>query len=530
MTHTRRAHPVAALASLLGTAAFVLSSCTAPSPFGDNITPGPYPGQEDVCPDTHLTLTFPVGTSLRVGTSGRILLYDITPGKGRGRCVDTLDLSIPAGPTEPRSYPPGCDYAKVPYQYGRSFTATNRNTVPGTPSGTAERTPRDMQLTIIGGFTDGFHFHPVMVDGNVATIYPHNNVLEYGRTYSVVLEGGILISDDGQVRRTSPAVPRRSWTFSTRRHGPSDPDSLVVDAGGGGDFCTLQGALDFVEDFRKDTTLIHVRAGDYREIVYARNKTNLVIEGEGSDRTLVHYPNNEVFNPHPLNVKTNERKGTFPQRRQAVGLDNCSDIIIRDISFATDLKGQAEGLLLNCERTALYRVHVRGSGDALQANGSIYMQDCTVEGDADTILGRGALFGFRCTVRNTGGPLSWVRNFDPDHGDVFVQCHFEGLPGSPADWGRTKYNHGSTYPDAEFVVIDCTVSHFNPAGWSEIGERTARMWEVGTRDAATLKSVDTSRRHPFSRRLDARRDGATIAKYKDPAFVLYGWKPADCPL
>ncbi len=517
-------------ACLLALCILYLSSCASPSPFGKDVSAYPAPGQKDICPDTHLVLTFPEGTSLQVASSGTVKVYDITPGKGRGKCIDTLDLSLPSGPTNSRTYPPQCDYTRVPYDYSRDFVPTNRSTTAGTPSGTAERTPRDMQLTIIGGFTDGFHFHPVIVNGNRATIYLHNNVLEYGHKYSVALEGGIIMYRDGVVKKTSPAVAKGKWTFSTRKEGPGDPLSLVVDSSGEGDFCTLQGALDYVEDFKEESTLIHVKAGDYEEIVYARNKTNLIIEGEGSDRTRVHYANNEVFNPHPLTVKTNERKGTFPQRRQAVGLDNCSDIVIRDIAFATDLKGQAEGLLLNCERAALYRVLIQGSGDALQANGSIYMQDCTIEGDGDTILGRGALFGYRCTVRNSGGPLSWVRNFDPAHGDVFVESHFEGKEGSPADWGRSQFNHGSVYPDAEFVVIDCTVSQFNPIGWSEIGEKTARMWEVGTRDKATGKPVDTSRRHPNSRRLDPVRDASIIASYRDPAFVLGGWKPADCPL
>lgn len=56
-----------------------------------------------------------------------------------------------------------------------------------------------------------------------------------------------------------------------------------------------------------------------------------------------------------------------------------------DITIATDLKGQAEGLLLNGERIALYRVHIIGSGDALQANGTIYMESCELDGGGDTI-------------------------------------------------------------------------------------------------------------------------------------------------
>lgn len=74
--------------------------------------------------------------------------------------VDSLDLSIPPGPTESRTYGPECDYTKVPYDYTRTVMPTNKDTRPGTPSGTAEPTPPVYQLTIIGGFTDAFHFIP----------------------------------------------------------------------------------------------------------------------------------------------------------------------------------------------------------------------------------------------------------------------------------------------------------------------------------------------------------------------------------
>src|ERR1700754_1905175 len=47
-----------------------------------------------VNPDVQLKLTFK--DTPRVGTSGKIRIYD-----SNGRIVDTLDLSIPAGPTKP---------------------------------------------------------------------------------------------------------------------------------------------------------------------------------------------------------------------------------------------------------------------------------------------------------------------------------------------------------------------------------------------------------------------------------------------
>ena len=473
----------------------------------------PEKGAKGVNPDTHLVLSF--DQTPEIGSSGFIRIWDAATGE----LVDSLDMSLPSGLTKSRTYGPECDYMRTPYDYSRTYVPTNRNTVPGTPSGAAEPTPRDMQLTIIGGFTDGFRFHPIIVHDNTATIYPHNNMLEYGHSYYVTIDEGVLICGDFK------GIKKGEWKFKTKKNGPADPRHLKVAADGSGDFNTVQGALDAIPDFCEETTLVSIAPGDYEEIVYARNKSNVIIRGAGMDETKVHYANNEVFNPHPLLVKTNEWPGTFPSRRAAFALDNCSDFVIEDITIATDLKGQAEGLLINGERMALYNVRIIGSGDALQANGTIYMQDSEVIGDGDTILGRGSLFAYRSKFFNHGGPFSWVRNVKPAHGDIFVECHFEGLPDRPADYGRTHTNHGTSYPDAEFVVINCTTRHFNPLGWSAIGEKSATMLEFRTIDADSGELADVSKRHPYSRQLDAVKDADLIADYSNPAFVLGGWEP-----
>ena len=476
----------------------------------------PSSGSKGVNPDTHLILTFSETPVL--GNSGWIRIYDAASGE----CVDSLDMSVPAGPTKGRTYAPDIDYTKVPYDYTRTTVPTNRNTVPGTPSGTAEPTPPDYQLTIIGGFTDAFHFHPVIVHDSIAVIYPHNNVLEYGRKYRVTLDEGVLTVPSGTFRGISK---KDGWTFSTAAQGPSLKDTLVVDASGRGDFSTLQGALDYVPDYSEEQTVIKVLPGDYEEIVYVRNKTNVTIIGSGADVTKVHYPNNEVFNPHPMTVKTNEWAGTFPQRRGAVSFDHCAGITLRDITFATDLHGQAEGLFINGERIALYGVRIIGDGDALQANGTVYMEDCELIGGGDTILGRGSVFAYRCAFKNYGGPFTWVRNFKPAHGDVFVECTFESTSPFPADYGRSQLNGRTSYPDAEMVVIDCRIRNFNPMGWSALDEPTVVMLEYNTRDLDTGEPVDVSRRHKYSRQLSTVEDAEVIAEYRDPAFVLNGWNP-----
>lgn len=475
----------------------------------------PQKNAENVNPDTHLVLTFNEVPTL--GEKGLISVYDAKDGS----LVDQLDLSIPAGPTRGRQYGPECDYMKTPYDYTRTSVPTNKDTKPGTPSCGATATYDDgnYQLTIIGGFTDGFHFYPVMIRDTTAIITLHHNMLERGHEYYVTIDNGAIKCGNFK------GVKKNEWKFKTKAELPEDPHNLTVNCNGTADFNTVQGALDFVPDWSKEKTIINVAKGEYEELVYFRNKSNIVIRGEGMDKTKVHYANSEVFNPHPLNYKTNEKEGTFPSRRAAFTVDNCRDITIEDIYIATDVWGQAEGILVNGERIAIYRSQLVGTGDAWQLNGTIYLEGCEMNGAGDSMLGRGAVYAYRCHI-TSGGPMTWVRNFAPSHGDVFVECLMESsTPGRPFDYGRTNTQNYTAYPDAELVVLDCRVRNLNPLGWSHLALESQTMLEFNTRDADTGKLVDTSKRHEFSRQLDAVKDAETIRNYRNPAFVLKGWNP-----
>lgn len=132
-----------------------------------------------VNPDTHLAVTFSSPPTL--GKSGQIRIYDAA---GR-HLVDTLDLSIPAGPDPSRriAAPPAAGIALDPAI----------PTSPTTTTPAVRTTPADLhnyQLTTIGGLAD-FHFYPVIIHGNVATIYPHNHVLRYKHQYIVQVDSGV---------------------------------------------------------------------------------------------------------------------------------------------------------------------------------------------------------------------------------------------------------------------------------------------------------------------------------------------------
>jgi pectin methylesterase-like acyl-CoA thioesterase len=479
-------------------------------------------------PDTHLVLTFPSVPTL--GKSGQIRIYDAANNK----LIDTLDLNMPAGPAAAGgrggATAPAAPMTPVPYEYVAGRRATNANTVPGTPSGLAVQTPATSQLTIIGGFTDAFHFYPVIIHDHTATVYPHNNLLNYNNSYYVQIDPGVLTLADG----TFTGITGTGWTFSTKKAAPAaDSARLVVSGDGSGDFNTVQGALDFIPDstnIAARRVTIFIRNGTYEEIVYFRNKSNVTLLGEDREKVVVMYPNNEVFNPHPANVGTNEVPGTFPSRRAAFMGDNSRGIQLVNFSIRNPTSGQAEGLLLMGSQNIVSNVNVSGSGDALQLNGSTYLKDCLLDGAGDSILGRGPEFFDHCELHSRGVYM-WIRNTDANHGNVFVNSMFRTPGNGMTEIARAPTNNGRNYPYAEAVLINCILGGISPIGWGAMSGDTTNMhyWEFNSTNASDGKPVDVSQRKPESRQLTMPKDAEIIANYSNPSYVL-GWTPTMAPL
>ncbi len=90
---------------------------------------------------------------------------------------------------------------------------------------------------------------------SIATIYLHNNMLEYGHTYYVTIDNGVLNLADGSFQES---LKKMSGLFTTKSDMPELSDTLIVDVTGKGDFNTVQGALDFIPDFNEQQTVILV--------------------------------------------------------------------------------------------------------------------------------------------------------------------------------------------------------------------------------------------------------------------------------
>ena len=114
----------------------------------------------------------------------------------------------------------------------------------------------------------------------------------------------------------------------------------------------------------------------------------------------------------------------------------------------------------------------------------------------------------------------WIRNTKENHGNVFNDCTFRGL-GNDAVIARLPDNKGKNYPDAECVLLNCTLEGVPSEGFGPVDESasTATLMEFNSCDKDG-KTIDVSLRHKYVRQLDAIKDAELIGKYSDASWVL----------
>jgi pectin methylesterase-like acyl-CoA thioesterase len=218
----------------------------------------------------------PVDTLLRLG-------FDAAPTLGTGKIkiclssdascaapVDTIDLAEPY----------------VQYDIGNKYftTLNTRMNVLGGPNVDQVRY---------------VNYLPVIVYGNTATIYPHNNKLKASTSYYVIIDAGVLNGGFGGAPFQGIAG---TWTFTTKAALPSPlPATLNVAADNTADFATVQGAIDALPKNNPAATpyTISIADGVYQELLYIRNKSSITFTSASGDSTkvVIQYDNCDGFNP-----------------------------------------------------------------------------------------------------------------------------------------------------------------------------------------------------------------------------------------
>ncbi len=457
----------------------------------------PAAGATDVCPDTPLRLTFSAAPTL--GAGGKIRVCDATTKT----VVETIDLSAP----------------------------------------TATKT--------IGGL-EGYKYYTVIVSGRDATLYPKPGALAYHQSYCVMIDAGAFQSGTEVFTGLDEWT---AWHFTTKTAPPPAHSlKLTVAADGSGDFCTVQGALDFIPDGNTAPTTIFVRNGTYTEIVFFTNKHAVTILGEDRRQTIIAYANNANFNGSGGNPFANRanpsgenpKQGGSVYRRGLFLAHRVNDFTLAHLTMRnTTPQGgsQAEALIVNGTteaRTILRDVDFYGYQDTVQINGQAYISDCRIEGDVDFMWGTGPSFFENCTLRTlrSGAFYTQIRNPGTNHGFVYRHCAFETAPGVVDNClSRIEPRR---FPHSEVVLLDCVLAPgVSAIGWQlqadaknpePASNAGIHFWEFNSRTPAG-KPVDVSQRLAVSRQLTLPEDASLIENYQTPAFVLgHDWNPQLAPI
>ncbi len=422
----------------------------------------PAPGTTDLCIDTPLRITF--DQVPKVGNTGRLVIH-----QDDGTLVDTINMGL-----------------------------ATQSRLNGTVS---------------------FNYFPIIVNGNTASIYLHQK-LSYDRTYFVTIEPGVITDTSGAP--FAGISDGNTWQFSTRSAGPpAGTNALTVAADSSGDFCTVQGAVDFIPAGNSNRAVITVRNGTYTEIVYiGSNKPFVTVRGEDRAQTIIQYANNAVLNP------------TSTTTRAMFGVDG-SDFSLENITLHnTTPKGgsQAEAFRGNGLRIVLNRVNLKSFQDTLllQSTGTNnmggFVTDSYIEGDVDFIWGTGAVFFQNCELKmlTSGGFFTQIRNVQGKNGNVFVNCRLTGAAGVTG--GFLSRIDPNVFPFSQVIYINSAMGPVIPAGWLLNNATTAPNVQFCEYNSTDLNGapLDVSQRAPFSCQLTADQ----AAQLSDPSFVLGGWVPS----
>jgi pectin methylesterase-like acyl-CoA thioesterase len=428
----------------------------------------PSNGATGICLDTLLRISFDSPAAL--GNAGRIRIFNVTNATTP---VDTIDLSLNAGGG---------------FQT-RNIAATPYNT------------------------------YPVIISNSIATIFPHAGVLTSNQTYYVTIENVVSGAFKDATGATFSGInDSTTWQFTTKSaNPPANSTNIVVAADGSGDFCTVQGAVDFLPANSNPRVVVNIRNGYYQEIVFVNAKNNITFRGQEQTNTIISYPNND-----PLNGGTSLR----PMFR-ARGNDLTFDALT--LTNSTPKGGsQAEALRIDGQRDIFTNVFLASFQDTLLINNSgdsAYFVNCLIQGDTDFIWGLGAPYFQNCEIRAlNAGHNTQMRTDAAHYGATFADCLISKSNGATFTTHTLGRGIQSESDNGNASYLNCRMdNHILPAGWQAGGanQATLRYWEFQSVALDGVTPIDVSQRTAFSQQISA----SLALQLRNLTNVLAGWLP-----
>lgn len=273
---------------------------------------------------------------------------------------------------------------------------------------------------------------------------------------------------------------------------------FVVAADGSGQFRSVQEAINAVPDFRKNSTVIFIRPGVYKEkIVLAESKANVLLIGENPESTILTFDDFAT------------KKNRFGEEVGTTGSASFyafgEGFSAKNITFQNTAGpvGQAVALWIKSDKAVFENCRFLGFQDTLYTFGidsRQYYKNCYIEGTVDFIFGPSIAVFENCVIHCKGKgyiTAASTHQWRP-YGYVFKNCritgeaaetHFLGRPWRP--FSRVAFLHCDLGPVIRREGWD---NWRNPAN-----EKTAWYAEFNNTGAGS----DTAHRVNWARQLDA---------------------------
>lgn len=241
---------------------------------------------------------------------------------------------------------------------------------------------------------------------------------------------------------------------------------FVVAKDGSGDFKTVQEAINAVPDFRKNRTIIFIKAGVYKEkLILPASKTNITFIGEDVEKNIL------TFDDFA------SKKNRFGEEMGTTGSSSffifAEGFTAENITFenSSGPVGQAVAVRIDGDMTAFKNCRFLGFQDTLYPHGENsrqYYKNCYIEGTVDFIFGWSTAVFDSCTIfcKDHGYITAPSTNENTQFGFVFLNCKITGNASEASFYlGRPWRPHGKA------VFIACEMGpHIKPEGWHNWGK------------------------------------------------------------
>ncbi|SFL59361.1 pectate lyase, PelA/Pel-15E family [Gracilibacillus orientalis] len=258
------------------------------------------------------------------------------------------------------------------------------------------------------------------------------------------------------------------------------PTKVTVVAKEGGDFSTVQEAIDAAPDDSSNRHVIYIKDGEYREkLTVPESKTNLSFVGESKEGTVLVYDDNaNTTGPDGNPLGTSKSSSVFIY---------ADDFIAKNLTIENDSgqgTGQAVAAYVAGNRAYFENVMFLGYQDTLYTHsGSQYYKNCYIEGDVDFIFGGATAVFDNCQIHsNRDGSMLTAASTPQENpfGYVFLNSEITSDEGiEDVRFGRPW----RPYSAVSFIntAMDASIASDGWDNWGEqANEETARYSEYNS--------------------------------------------------